>query len=55
MIALMKIYNEKEQDEQGKIFEDKKKAPESGVELNPLFKEKNNLRNGIKKVVTSRK
>ena len=50
-VTPMKIYN-KEKVEQGKIFEEKR-APESGVELNSLFKEINELTSGIKGVVTS--
>ena len=47
----MKICNEKEQAEQGKIFE-RKGAPEGRLELSSMFKEINRLRNGIKGVIT---
>ena len=48
----MKIYHEKEQAEQEKYFR-RKGAQKSGMELSPVFKETNRLRNGIKEVVTS--
>ena len=53
----MKIYNEKEQGEQGKIqnaqFEGKRSTRKwkGASSLNPIFKEINRLRNGIKDVV----
>ena len=52
VVTLMKIYHEKEQAEQEKYFR-RKGVQESGMELRPLFKETNRLRNGIKGVVTS--
>lgn len=45
MLTLMKMYNEREQDEQGKLqnenLEEKKKTPRNGIELNSMFKEIN--------------
>ena len=51
VVALMKMYNEKEHAEQGKIFEEKRSR--SGLELSPVVKERNRLGKGIKGVVTS--
>ena len=48
----MRVCNKKEKAEQGKISEEKK-APETGMELSPVFKETNRLRNGKNGVVTS--
>ena len=47
---LMKIYNKKEQAEQCKLQNvnfGRKRAPGTGNELNPTFKEINGLRHGI--------
>ena len=55
MVTLMKIYNEKEQFEKGKKqnaqFEGKMDT-RSTIELNPVFKAINRLRNEIKEVGT---
>ena len=51
----MKIYNKKNQAEQIKIqnAQIEKRTPGNRIALNPMFKEINGLRNGIKGVMTS--
>ena len=54
----MKIYNENEQYEKGNkqnVQFEEKMDTRSRIELNPVFKEINRLRNGIKGVVTPAK
>ena len=54
VVTLMKIYNEVHQDKEGKEKTLRRKStPESGLGLNPMFKEINRQRNGTKGMVTS--